>query len=48
MKRVGKLFEEICCIQNLHEAYYKGGADAGYAAAYGNGRTFPCDDERTE
>ena len=34
MKRVGKLFEEICCIQNLHEAYYKASKNKRLTAGY--------------
>ena len=34
MKHVGKLFEEICCIQNLHEAYYKASKNKRLTAGY--------------
>lgn len=34
MKRTGKLFEEICCIQNLHEAYYKASKNKRLTAGY--------------
>ena len=34
MKRAGKLFEKICCIQNLHEAYYKASKNKRLTAGY--------------
>ena len=34
MKRTGKLFEKICCIQNLHEAYYKASKNKRFTPGY--------------
>ena len=34
MKRAGSLFEKICDIQNLHEAYYKASKGKRQSAEY--------------
>ena len=41
MKRAGNLFEKICDIQNLHEAYYKASKNKRFTAGYINFRKNP-------
>ena len=41
MKRAGNLFEKICDIQNLHEAYYKASKNKRFTSGYINFRKNP-------
>ena len=41
MKRFGNLFEKICDIQNLHEAYYKASKNKRFTSGYTNFRKNP-------